>query len=282
MRFCRQITGFLFIFFSILVSCSKDDSPAPVVPVVPPPLAAKLSYGDSVFYLKNQATDYIVTPLSSLGAGAYTGFPEGIEIDAKTGAVNVSKSEMGLHYRVSFFPAGSTDSVSTVILLSGINFLDGFYKLNTADSILKPVYNGNLANAVPGINNGSVFDEGAGCNSAGCNVNLASGSINLAQTVRNSVFGTTPANNDRHEFQLNYRINDNSGKALNTLKVKLYFFKSMADVTQEAYDIIASRQGTVFRNASGDWSNTTTADARVTGANKAAKPRPPCIFIIAQ
>ena len=278
MGLVRKIPGLIALLAVVFASCSKSDTTAPVTPPVVPP-TAKLSYGDSVFYLQNQATDYIVSPVPLNVSGVYSGFPEGIEIDAVTGAVNVSKSEMGLHYRISFVATGSKDTINTVILLSGINFLDGFYKLTTADSILKPVYNGSLSNAVPGINNGTVFDEGSGCNNAGCNVNVAAGSINLAQTVRNGVFGATPANNDRHEFQLNYRINDKSGKALNSLKVKLYFFKSMADVTQEAYDIIASREGTVFRTASAGADVSTT---RTFSANKAAKPRPPCIFVVLQ
>jgi hypothetical protein len=277
MAICRKII--VVVFCWMFASCSKNNDAGVVTPVVPP--GFKLSYGDSVFYLQNQANDYIINPIASSLTGVYTGFPEGIEIDSKTGAVNVSKSEMGLRYRIGFLPDGSKDTVTTVILLSGINFLDGFYKLNTADSILKPIYNGNAANAVPGVNNGSVFDEGSGCNSAGCNVNLASGSINLAQTVRNAVFGAIPSNNDRHEFQMNYRINDKSGKALNTLKVKLYFFNSMADVTQEAYDIIASREGTVFRNGIGSLADINET-SRIFNANKAAKPRPPCIFVVAK
>jgi len=256
----------------LLCACSKNNGSTATPPVVPPGFT--LSYGDSVIYLQNQVTDFIVSPKNTSVAGDYSAFPDGLEIDSKTGAINVSKSDMGLHYRVSFLPAGAKDTISTVLLLSGINYLDGFYKLNTADSILKPVYNGNGANTLPGINNGSLFDEGNGCNSAGCNVNTASGTINLAQTVRNGVFGATPANNDRHEFQLNYRINDKSGKALNTLRVKLYYFDSMADVTQEVYDIINSRNGTVFRTAD--------TGLRVTDANRAARPRPPCIFLVAK
>ena len=50
----------------------------------------------------------------------------------------------------------------------------------------------------------------------------------------------TPSNNDRHEFDLNYQINDKSNLAANKLKVKLYYFKTMSDVTQEAYDIITT------------------------------------------
>ncbi|MEP7142689.1 MAG: hypothetical protein ABI707_07455 [Ferruginibacter sp.] len=267
----------IFLSFSLsalIFSCSKnnDVTPGNVVP----PVNVVLSYGDSVFYLRDQSADYIITPTQT-GVGRYSGFPEGIEIDQKTGAINISKSETGLRYRVSFKPDDATDSVSTVILISGINFLDGFYKLTTDDSIAKPIYNGSKINAIPGANNGSVFDEGSNCNSAGCNVNVLSGTINLAQTVRNGVFGSSPSNNDRHEFEMNYRINDKSNKSLNTLKVKLYYFNSISDVTQEVYDIMADRQGTLLRNSSLSSSGVLN---KPIGVNR--KPRPPCIFILAK
>jgi len=276
-----KIRGIFFsaFFFMALLSCNKNDmNPGPgITPTY------SLSYGDSIFYLRNQATDVIVKP-SVAAVGQYTGFPEGIDIDANTGAVNVSKSETGLRYKISFKPSGSTDSFSTIITISGINFLDGFYKLTTADSILRPLYNANSIASVPGYNNGSIFDEGSNCNGSGCTVNVLNGEINLAQTVRNGVFGTSPTNNDRHEFLLNYRINDKSNKSLNSLKVKLYYFDTMADVTPEVYDIIASREGTIFRaETSGAFlaNGTDMLNLPVT-VKKAAKPRPPCIFIVSR
>lgn len=277
-----KILFFCTSLFFIAFSCKKNNT-APVVPVVPP--GFQLSYADSVFYLQPQSSDYIISPEQSL-TGQYIGFPEGIEIDPKTGAVNVSKSETGLRYRITFIPDGSTDSFSTVILISGINFLDGFYKLNTSDSIARPVYNANKTNNIPGVNNGSVFDEGSNCNSLGCDVDVSSGLINLAQTVRNGVFGSTPSNNDRHEFLMNYRINDKSNKTLNTLKVKLYYFDSINDVTQEVYDIISSREGTLlgFNPLPGFSAPLASVNSmnEPSVLGKPAKPRPPCIFILAR
>ncbi|MBC7510143.1 MAG: hypothetical protein H7320_15570 [Ferruginibacter sp.] len=273
----RILTVFLMVFITVS-SCQKDNSPAPVVP----PTDLTLNYGDSIFYLQNQSSDYIITPTQSK-PGIYTGFPEGIDIDGSTGAINISKSETGLRYRITFKADGATDSISTLILISGINFLDGFYKLNTADSVAKPIYNARNTNAIPGTNNGSVFDEGSNCNGAGCKVDVSSGTINLAQTVRNGVFGSTPSNNDRKEFLMNYRINDKSGKALNTLKVKLYYFDSINDVTQEVYDIISSRQGTLLRYNSLSYEPLSNfRPSGTAGVSKPSKPRPPCIFILAR
>jgi hypothetical protein len=263
-------------------SCKKTNSGGNTNP--PPPGGYHLSYGDSVFYLNNQASDYIVMP-EVPRAGQYIGFPEGIDLDPNTGEINISKSETGLRYRITFIPDGSTDSFSIAIVISGINFLDGFYKLTTADSVLKPIYNANFNSPIPGVNNGSAFDIGSGCNSAGCNVNIVLGSINLAQTVRNGVFGATPSNNDRHEFDLNYEINDKSGKAPNTIRVKLYYFDSINDVTQEVYDIINSREGALFGVQPKPipferFTSVNSITQTNTQAKPTPKPRPPCIFIL--
>jgi hypothetical protein len=284
MKSCFRISIFILGLLVFFCSCKKDNSSNPPTP--PPNSNFELSYGDSVFYLNNQSSDYLVNPVETK-AGVFSGFPDGLDIDSKTGQINVTKSETGLRYRVSFVPEGTTDSFFTTLVISGINFLDGFYRLNTADSILKPIYNAGQANAIPGINNGTIFDDGAGCNTAGCNVNTVLGSINLAQTVRNGVFGATPTNNDRHEFDLNYRINDNSGKTLNTIRVKLYYFDSINDVTPEVYDIISSREGSIlgFQPKQVPFHELISVNS-IGGTDllgkSLAQPRPPCIFILAR
>jgi hypothetical protein len=277
------LTILAILLLALGISCKKDNNSNPLPSI--PPVDLSISYGDSIFFLNPLASDYVISPVKTQ-SGEYIGFPEGIDIDTKTGEINISKSETGLRYRITFIPEGTTDSIYTNIVISGINYLDGFYKLTTADSVLKPLYNASFNRPIPGVNNGTIFDDGSGCNSAGCNVNTVLGSINLAQTVRNGVFGATPSNNDRHEFELNYRINDKSGKSLNTLKVKLYYFDTINDVTQEAYDIINSRSGAIL-----GVEPKPTPFQRMTSVNSVAKqtvqlgkqipkPRPPCIFIL--
>ena len=278
-----KISVYFFILLTVITSCKKENNSSTSPPVITPGIS--ITYGDSIFYLNPQAPDYVISPLQ-VRAGEYVGFPEGIDIDSKTGEINVSKSETGLRYRITFIPLGTTDSFSTELVISGINFLDGFYKLTTADSVLKPLYNARVNNQIPGVNDGTIFDDGAGCNTAGCNVNTTIGSINLAQTVRNGVFGAIPSNNDRHEFDLNYRINDKSSKTLNTLKVKLYYFDTINDVTQEAYDIINSRLGGILgaQTRPTPFQKMTSvngiSETTVILGKQIPKPRPPCIFIL--
>lgn len=266
----KIIAGLLMMLMVnvLFIACNKSSSENNVV-APPGGSTTSFKYPDSVFYITGQQ-DQVVSPVEQR-TGTYFSFPEGLELNQSSGAINVSKSDAGLKYRVSFVPSGGHDTVSTFIVISGINYFDGFYNLSTADSILRPVYNANKNATIPGLNNGTTFDVGSNCNSQGCKVNPVSAEINLAQTVRNGVFGKTPANNDRHEFEMTYRINDHSGKADNKLKVKLYFFNSINDVTPEAYDIIASRKGTIIGP-----DNFTP----VSIAQKTAAPRPPCIFIL--
>ena len=248
----------LFGLFSIvfILSCNKNNEPSGPY---------NLNYGDSVIYLKVQSADYIVYPAEHR-AGTYSGFPDGIEIDDITGAINVSKSETGLRYRITHTAPDGTET-KTVVVLSGITFTDKFYHLSQSDSIAFPVYNANPSNPLPLT--GSIFDEGNGANTGGCSVQTINGQINLAQSVRNGIFGSTPQNDVRKDFEIIYRLNDQSGKSINKLKVRLYYYHTMADVAPDLLETLQDRtdQGVFLR---------TTGTARV------AKPRPPCVIIVGQ
>lgn len=249
-----------FIFISGLFACSKSGTPDNTGPY-------QFSYGDSILYMKPVAGDYIVKPVKHR-AGTYTGFPDGIEIDETTGAINVSKSETGLRYRITHTAPDGTIT-ETKVVLSGITFKDYFYFLSAGDSVAVPIYNSDPSRVLP--LSGSSFDEGNVCNNAGCAVNTTNGSINLAETVRNGVFGITPRNDERKTFEIRYRINDASGNTENRLKVLLYWYNTLADVPAEVWDILNDRatHGVFLRGA---------GNAEI---SRAAKPRPPCVIIIA-
>lgn len=265
----RLFSFFLFVFlFSIIISCNKPNDDGPVT----------LSYGSSILYLKNQSSDYIVYPTQSR-TGTYTAFPEGIEIDDNTGAINVTKSETGLKYRITY-TGSNGDTSSTIVLLSGIQFADKFYHLSQNDSLALPIYNGDPANTLP--LSGSSFDDNNLANSGGCAIKTTNGQINLAQTVRNGIFGATPQNDAKKEFDIEYKLNDQSGKATNKIRVKLYYYKTMGDVAPDLLETLNDRQqqGVFLGMNNTNFGNGTTA--RTAGVSAIAKPRPPCVIIIGQ
>ena len=227
----------------------------------------QLSYGDSIIYLRPSSGDYVVYPVSTR-EGIYSGFPEGIEIDDKTGAINVSKSETGLRYRITHTTPGGKET-TTKVVISGINFPDKFYNLSANDTLALPVYNAMASRELPVT--GSVFDEGGFANSSGCDVQTFNGQINLAQSVRNGLFGPIPGNDERRDIEIVYRLNDGSQKAINKLKVRLYYYTSMATVAPDLLETLEQREsGGVFLRG-----------ATAGRETQAAKPRPPCIIIIA-
>ena len=264
---CMKAKNYIIIIFAMLVpafawlGCNKpaDGTAGPY----------KLSYGDSILYLKTSGSN-IIYPIEQR-SGTYTGFPEGIEIDNNTGAINLDNSETGLRYRVTHTATDGTIT-TTMVVLSGVTFTDHFYKMATGDSIAPPVYNASPFRILP--LSGSNFDEGNIANGGGCSVRTDNGKINLAESVRNGVFGHNQVNDDNKEIEIKYRINDGSGKSLNKLKVKLYWYNSMSDVPQYLWDILNDRttQGVFLRGA--------VTETAQTG-NQLAKPRPPCVIIIA-
>ena len=267
-------TDILFIIITCTVifsSCKKDST-------VSNPAPLNLSYGDSILYLKNQSNDYIVYPTEQR-QGQYFGFPDGVEIDDATGAINVSKSETGLRYRITYIsPQG--DTATTMVVMSGINFLDKFHHLSQGDSIAFPIYNASVNRVLPV--NGSNFDDGNNANSGGCSVKTVNGQINLAQTVRNGVFGSTPQNNAHQEFDIYYRLNDNSDKALNKIRVKVYYYETMNDVAPDLLQTLQDREndGVFLRSTQTPITNNSST-ARTASTRAVARPRPPCVIIIA-
>ncbi|MBL7729593.1 MAG: hypothetical protein JNM88_00325 [Chitinophagaceae bacterium] len=259
----RNLLPILAIPVLILaVSCNKSSTGNDTDPG-----AYKLSYGDSILYMKPGGGS-IVFPTTHRD-GQYSGFPDGIEIDDATGAIDLEKSETGLRYRITHTATDGTVT-TTMVVLSGITFRDHFYNLASGDSIALPVYNAENSRVLP--LSGSTFDEGNVANGGGCSVRTDNGKINLKETIRNGVFGFPPRNDAQETFEIKYRINDASGKSLNKLKVLLYWYNTVADVPQYVWDILNDRttQGVFLKGG----------DPATGRPGQVAKPRPPCVIIV--
>jgi hypothetical protein len=267
----------LFAFIALVTaSCKKeagttDPTPNPIV--INPNPSSVLSYGDSIFYLRSTAN--IISPLPMNSAGKFFGFPKGIELDEATGKINLEESEMGLRYKIMFVPNGTNDTISTKIVLAGINFYDGIYRLSQGDSIAMPIYNAKGIAFTPGqfgtgLNNS--FDEGNGCNSQGCAVSVVNGRINLAKSLRDGAIASS--HDSQKEFTYFYKMDDASGRSLNKLKIKLYYYQRRADIPQYLWDILLiDHAGTILRESQAQGNGIAESQA-------IAKPRPPCIVIV--
>ncbi len=172
--------------------------------------------------------------------------------------------------------------IRTKIVISGINFYDRIYNLSKGDSIAPSIYNASGIPFFPGqfgSGKANVFDYGSGCNSQGCAVSLINGKINLAKSLRN---GAIPRINDsQKEFTYYYRMDDQSDKAINRLKVKLYFYNTAADIPKYLWDILLiDHAGTIIPNIRQSGIMPPASTQTTTTEIATAKPRPPCLIII--
>jgi hypothetical protein len=264
-------TNHLFIFLLVFIglsACKKNSSPD-----APGNQVYKLSYGDSVLYLRNSATDYMVSPMISK-TGSYESFPKGLSINPSTGVINVSQSETGMRYKITF-TATTGEVYTTNLLLAGINYLDKYYNLSQGDSIAYPIYNGDPSISVPSGN----YDVGGDANDKGLAVHAANGQINLKQCVRNGLFGNTPRSDEWEDITIRYTTNDGSN-AVNSIGIIIYYYNTINDVPDNVKDIVQAHQGMVLGT---DYKPIASSPLTLkNGLSPAllAKPRPPCVIIV--
>jgi hypothetical protein len=95
-------------------------------------------------------------------------------------------------------------------------------------------------------------------NSSGCSVKTVDGQINLAASVRNGLFGNTPSNVDRKDIDIVYRLNNGSGRATYKLRVRLYYYTSMATVAPDLLETLNNleNKGVFLRSGMADFGRT--------------------------
>lgn len=217
-------------------------------------------YADSVFYLKEQAFDYIEAPLNQL-AGTYGSFPLGLDLDSTNGEINVTNSETGLRYRVFYTEDNSNDTCFRFVTISGVNYIDSVYVLDQMDTTALPIYNAKYSASLPcddddfdgegdeeklmdddgcEFDDGHDDDDGDGFDDEppsgnqlipqGVSLKKKTGVFNLKKTVENGTFGVVPVNGTSKDFILYYRLDDASQKTLNKINIRMYYFSTLADI----------------------------------------------------
>jgi hypothetical protein len=272
----RQITPIAILAFVALLgfkSCKKkpNEEGGPANP--------KLSYSDSVFYIKSQ--NYIVSPNINQ-PGTYSAFPDNLLIDPATGRITVAimglggESQTGLRYKIKFQASGSNYVDSTYITLGGINYLDKIYNLAQGDSIVYPVYNANLNNSIPAGTYGINPDSRLG-------INPLNGQINLMECMRKGMFDLPVENGEWEEVSVTYKSNDGSNQATNRMDVAIYYYRTINDVPSNIAQVMQAHQKMVLGVSQTAIPNTIgPIDNDLPDNISLTKPRPPCVIVIAQ
>lgn len=266
-----RISG-VAVLMTILVfsACKKSNDPVdptnptiPTVPVVPEepnesqevpyPQDAPTGcsnapdYGDTILFVQPSAADYIVKPLNTPDSGQYFAWPEGMNIDRHTGAINLSKSDGGLRYNIGYVKNGTTDTCLQTIILAGASYMDSIYVLGENERYAKPYYNADPNNvnicSGSGVPGGStcVYDIDGQAASQNIKVDHNNGYIDLKNTLNSLAFGLLPANGTTINTTIAYRLNDNSNMATQYIPVTLVYYSHKSEVPADLLTLVTQK-----------------------------------------
>jgi hypothetical protein len=262
----------LSVFICLLFASCKKNSATGIGNGSP-----KLSYGDSVFYVRGQS--YEISP-NITETGTYTAFPENLLIDKATGKITVAimgngkESQTGLRYKIKFQATGSNRVDSTYIVLAGINYLDKIYYLSQNDSIISPIYNADISKSLPSGTFGIQADSKLA-------INPLNGQINVKECIRRGLFDRPAENGEWEEVTITYKANDNSNSATNRIDIALYFYNTVNDIPSNVSNVMRAHQTMVLGVPQPAIPITTGPIDNDLPDNLAInRPRPPCIMII--
>ena len=255
------------------LACRKQGDP-----VNPNPPGGGLSYGDSIFYLRDQS--YEISPLQAR-AGTYSAFPGNLLIDPATGRITVKiighgqESQTGLRYRIKYTSTDGSIVDSTHIVLAGINYLDQIYYLSQNDSIISPVYNAKLSNVLPGGTYGIAPDSRLA-------IDPVTGKININECIRRGMFDLPVENGEWEEVSVTYQSNDPSNNVTNRIDIALYFYTSLAEVPSNVSGLMREHQKMTLGVPQEEIPITSgPPDFDLPDNISVTRPRPPCIIIVA-
>jgi len=229
----------------------------------------RLSYGDSIFYLKNQAGNYTILPISKPNiSGTFKSIPLGLVLDSISGRINITQSETGIRYKIYYVAANGTALDSLKLVISGIDYKDAIYEIartpNAYDTAF-PIYNARPELLLPcgdddEDDDGSIDDDDNQCvfdetdlNDDGNDdipgviqekllVDIKKGTIDVEASFNAGIFGSTdPGNGVNKDFTFYYRLQDPSNRALNKITVRIYHFNRVSDIPQSLLDTLNLR-----------------------------------------
>jgi len=234
------------------------------------PSKVRISYGDTLFNLRNQPGNITISPVSKpTTAGYFKSIPAGLAIDSVTGIININQSETGLRYKIYYVATSAGTALDSVkLVISGIDYRDAIYEIartpNAYDTAFA-IYNARPELVLPcgdddedgdgdldDDDNQCVFDETdldddgnddiPGVIQDKLLVDIKKGTIDLEASFQAGIFGSSdPANGINNDFTFYYRLQDASNRALNKITVRIYHFKRRSDIPQTLMDTLNLR-----------------------------------------
>ncbi|QMU29982.1 hypothetical protein [Adhaeribacter radiodurans] len=235
------------------------------------------AYKEPVFYKKQEEPNRVAPKISSDGPGFFHAYPGGLNIDPRTGEIDINDSDAGVRYTVEFSPCGRDCVARTHVVISGVGYEGGIFSLTEtpADALfINPFYFGSTSpdeeirsDKVParpapsgeyGIN--PEPNQKPTADLIGLILDPKSGTIDLRKTIESGALGfrqITDNPNDRFpqngvskDFTIYYRLFSGPGKeVLNKTNVRIHFFDAEDDIPEELKVRMRQQSNSIFRQS---------------------------------
>ena len=243
---------------------NHTDTTAVLASAVPYPVNPSVNcnyapnYGDSVLFSQpGSSGDLYVHPVNNQGVkGTYLSWPIGLDLDAQTGAIDVTRSESGQRFSIAFIHEGSTDTCMSNLIIGGAAYIDSIYQLSQSSKTAVPYFNANPNAPNPCLNNqgaGCRFDYNDFAKRQGIEIDYKTGYIDLSATMLHYPFGFFPSNGATVLTTIQYQLDDNSNQAYQQIQIKLIYYNNRSDVPPSLISLIQKRvTGIINTQVDGD------------------------------
>jgi hypothetical protein len=266
-----------FVLLLMSIACNKsgqhsknEDNTEVEVINAPPPSGTIVcpnapNYGDSILFTKPPTGgDFFASPTNNAGVqGTYLSWPEGLALNPSNGKIDLAQSETGVRYKIAFVKKGTTDTCVSQLIIGGMTYIDKIYALDKNDTLAKPIFNADPYS--PSIcdasddsdypdnnnsgNNRCEFDNaapGSKANDQKLRVRTKSGIINLKKSLADGIFGPAVKNGDFKLIPIQYRLNDASNKAPQTVTVKVMYYDKVSNIPVTLQQEISAKNTSMF------------------------------------
>jgi hypothetical protein len=223
--------------------------PAPLPPAQP--CTAGPNYGDSIVYQQPTMAnlDYLVSPINNPGPGQYISWPQGLSIDNSTGVIDITKSETGQRYIIGFIASGSTDTCLHPLIIGGSSYPDSIYVLAASHAFAGPYFDANPNTPSPCAGGGCHFQSMVKLSGKDVNIQDNTGIIDVQASFNGGIFGPTPVDGETQTATIQYSLNGQSNKAIQTMQVEFIYYGKKSSIPAALLNLIASKRAQMLTDS---------------------------------
>jgi hypothetical protein len=214
---------------------------------------------EPVFYTREEP--YLVPPvLRPRVAGCFSSNPGGLNLDPRTGEIDINNSDTGIRYKVDFMPCGKPCTAQTSVVIGGIGYEGGVFSLSSNEALVSnPFYYGsNKGEEVPSrrVPPGrfGYIPEGVKptANLLGLKIDEKTGMIDLKATIKNGGLGFRggdqglPENGSSKEFKVYYRLDTTDRESrLSHTTLRIHYFDTVDLIPEELLARITQQKNSI-------------------------------------